>query len=152
MANTILLKKSGVANAVPLVGDLALGELAINYIDGNIFYKTAAGTVTVIASNKFLTVTGNVTGGNILTGGLISAAGNITGANINFGSGSVSGTGNVYASNFIGNISGNIDAAGSNTWVQFNDTGDILGATAGFTFTKTTNAVVVTGNVPVVIC
>jgi hypothetical protein len=92
-------------------------------------------------------ISGNANIGNIGTSGFITATGNITGGNINFGAGRVSGTGNVYASNFIGNISGNIDAAGSNTWVQFNDTGDLLGASAGFTFTKTSNAVAITGNV-----
>jgi hypothetical protein len=92
-------------------------------------------------------ISGNANVGNLGTSGFITATGNITGGNINFGAGRVSGTGNVYASNFIGNISGNIDAAGSNTWVQFNDTGDLLGASAGFTFDKTSNAVVITGNV-----
>jgi hypothetical protein len=55
-------------------------------------------------------------------------------------------SGNVTASNFIGNISGNIDAAGANTNIQFND-GDILAGSAAFTFDKTSNAVVVTGNI-----
>jgi hypothetical protein len=53
----------------------------------------------------------------------------------------------VTAANFIGNHIGNIDAAGSNTQVQFNDTGDILGASAGFTFDKTANLLTVAGNV-----
>ena len=92
-------------------------------------------------------ISGNANVGNLGTGGSITATGNVTGGNINFGAGRVSGTGNVYAANFIGNISGNIDAAGSNTQVQFNDTNDILGASAGFTFDKTSNAVVITGNV-----
>jgi len=92
-------------------------------------------------------ISGNANVGNLGTSGSITATGNVTGGNINFGSGRVSGTGNVYAANFIGNISGNIDAAGSNTQVQFNDTNDILGASAGFTFDKTSNAVVITGNV-----
>jgi hypothetical protein len=105
-----------------------------------------------VSTAGLITATGNVTGGNILTGGLISAtstitsASNITGGNILFGSGQVSGTGNVYASNFIGNISGNIDAAGSNTQVQFND-GDLLGASAAFTFDKATNVLAVGGQI-----
>jgi len=80
-----------------------------------------------------LVALGNITGGNILTGGIISAAGNITAP--------------YFIGNVQGNIVGNVDAAGSNTQVQFNDTGDILGASAGMTFDKTSNALAVTGNV-----
>jgi hypothetical protein len=72
--------------------------------------------------------TGNVTGGNLLTPGLISAAGNITGNYI------------------IGNIQGNVSAAGANTQVLFND-GNVANATSGFTFNKTANLVTVGGNV-----
>jgi filamentous hemagglutinin len=112
---------------------------AANVIGGNI---TTAGLITA---------TGNITGGNILTAGLISAtstitsAANITGGNILSG-GLGSFTGNVTAANFIGNIIGNIDAGGSNTQIQFNDA-DILAGSAGFTFDKTSNAVVANGNI-----
>ena len=62
MSNTILLKRSTVANSVPAAGNVELGELAINIQDGNLFYKNASNVVTVIASNQFVSVTGNVTG------------------------------------------------------------------------------------------
>jgi fibronectin-binding autotransporter adhesin len=112
----------------------------------------------LISATSTITSAANITGGNLLTGGLISATGavtsggftttgNVTGGNILYGSGIVSGTGNVYAANFIGNISGNIDAAGANTQVQFNDTGDILGASAGFTFNKVGNILTANGNI-----
>jgi hypothetical protein len=61
MTNTVLIKRSGVANSVPGSGNLIAGELAINYTDGNLFYKNSSNVVTVIASNQFLSVTGNVT-------------------------------------------------------------------------------------------
>jgi hypothetical protein len=77
---------------------LVPGELAINYTDGNLFYKNASNVVTVIASNKFSSVTGNVTGGNILTVGLVSATGNVTGGNITT-DGLISVAGNVTANN-----------------------------------------------------
>jgi len=108
MTNTVLIKRSGVANSVPVTGNLSLGELAINYADGNLFYKNSSGTVTVIASNKFLSVTGNVTGGNISSGGIVSATGNVTG-NYFIGNGSqltgitVSGTLSSTVDNFTGN-------------------------------------------------
>jgi hypothetical protein len=61
MTNTILIKRSAVANSVPASGNLQAGELAINYTDGNLFYKDSGGNVNVIASNKFVSVSGNVT-------------------------------------------------------------------------------------------
>ena len=79
MSNTILIKRSSTPNAVPSASSLSQGELAINLVDGNLFYKNSSDQVTVIASNKFLTVSGNVQGGNIVTGGRISATGNIAG-------------------------------------------------------------------------
>jgi len=106
----------------------------------------------LISATSTITSAANIAGGNLLTGGLISATStitttaNITGGNILFGSGQVSGTGNVYATNFIGNISGNIDAAGANTQIQFNDD-NLLGASAAFTFNKASNALVNSGNI-----
>jgi len=87
MANTILIKRSSAANSVPASGNLQPGELAINYADGNLFFKDGGGTVQTLASTQFVSVTGNVTGGNIVTVGSISASGNITG-NYIFGNGS----------------------------------------------------------------
>ena len=124
---------------------------AANITGGNLL------TGGLISATSTITSAANITGGNLLTGGLISSTGavtsggftttgNVTGGNILYGSGIVSGTGNVYASNFIGNISGNIDAAGSNTQVQFND-GDLLGASAAFTFNKATNVLAVGGQI-----
>jgi len=98
MTNTVLIKRSGTANAIPGSGNLSLGELAVNYTDGNLFYKDNLGAVKVIASNQFTSVTGNVTGGNIRTSGLITATGNITGGNILTG-GLISAAGNITGNN-----------------------------------------------------
>ena len=111
----------------------------------------------LISATSTITSAANITGGNLLTGGLISATGavtsggftttgNVTGGNLLYGSGIVSGTGNVYAANFIGNISGNIDAGGANTNIQFNDS-DLLNGSAGFTFNKVGNVVTANGNI-----
>ena len=83
-----------------------------------------------------LSVTGNVTAGNLVTSGVtinttISSSGNVTAPN--------------FIGNVIGNISGNITAPGSNTQVVFNDN-NLTNASAGFTFNKTTNAASITGN------
>jgi hypothetical protein len=77
------------------------------------------GNVAVFATtgeyvSGLLSVTGNVTGGNVLTGGLISATGNVTGSNVLTG-GLISATGNITGGNitiagtanistFIGNV------------------------------------------------
>jgi len=79
MANRILTKRSGIANAVPSSSNLALGELAINYADGSLFFKDTSNNVAVIASTQFANVSGNITGGNIDTAGDITALGNISG-------------------------------------------------------------------------
>lgn len=39
--NTIKLKKSNIASKIPTINDLELGELAINYTDGILYYKTS---------------------------------------------------------------------------------------------------------------
>jgi hypothetical protein len=109
-----------------------------------------------ITAGTTISATGNVSGGNLTTSGQVAATGNVSGGNINTAgtinaTGNVNGTGavfsgNVTAQNFIGNISGNIDAGGANTNIQFND-GDILAGSAAFTFDKVSNAVVATGNI-----
>jgi hypothetical protein len=40
MANLIKLKRSAVAGKAPVVGDLELGELALNTYDGKLYAKT----------------------------------------------------------------------------------------------------------------
>lgn len=73
MTNTILLKRSAVANSVPVVGDLQLGELALNYQDGNLFFKTASNTVALIASTKTANYSGTVQAANFE----VKSAGNV---------------------------------------------------------------------------
>jgi hypothetical protein len=50
MSNKVLLKKSSVASKIPLTSDLDYGELALNYTDGKLYYKTASNTIDVHAS------------------------------------------------------------------------------------------------------
>ena len=84
MANTILLKRSDVANSVPTAGNLVPGEVALNFADGNLFFKDLANNVVLLASTKLVTVTGNITGDNII-GNTSGTFGNITisGSNVN---------------------------------------------------------------------
>lgn len=46
MANKVLLKKSSVVSKVPVSSDLDFGELAINYADGKLYYKTASNQIS----------------------------------------------------------------------------------------------------------
>lgn len=48
MANTFKLKRSAVEGRVPTVGDLQLGELALNTYDGKLYTKKDNGTASVV--------------------------------------------------------------------------------------------------------
>ena len=80
MANKVLLKKSSVGARVPTTSDLDYGELALNYADGKLYYKTSTNTIksftddtsvvtlagTQTLSNKTLAspvITGSLTAG-----------------------------------------------------------------------------------------
>jgi len=86
MANTVIaLKKSATPSAIPLAGNLANGELAINYADGKLYYKAANGTIASISSsggNSFGTVNANNTLVVADTPGAIVSL--VSGTNINF--------------------------------------------------------------------
>lgn len=45
MSNTIQIKRSSTAAAIPTAGQLAVGELAVNLADRKLFTKNGAGTV-----------------------------------------------------------------------------------------------------------
>lgn len=48
MATTILVKRSNVASKIPLVGDLQLGEIAVNTYDGKMYIKRFDGVTETI--------------------------------------------------------------------------------------------------------
>lgn len=50
MANKIILKKSSVVGKEPLVTDLDYGELALNYADGRLYFKTADNQIDSFAT------------------------------------------------------------------------------------------------------
>jgi hypothetical protein len=161
MSNTIKLKRSNVANAVPASGNLEPGELAINYTDGNLFYKNNANTVTVIASNQFVSVYGNITGnlfigngsqlsninGNLLTVSNWSAGNVITNSIPNIGalrfnnsSGiSVSDLGNNEALVTLGSSFKTWEVAGQANLVAVGE--DVVEFVAGNGIVITTNAI-----------
>jgi filamentous hemagglutinin len=148
ISNGIVSAVSNITGGNVLTGGLVSATANItggNLLTGGLVSATANITGGNLLTGGLVSSTGNVDGGNINTAGLISATGNVTGGNINFGSGIVSGTGNIYANTIFANISGNIDAAGSNTEIQFNGPGDILAANANFTYNYATNLMTVNG-------
>jgi len=61
-ANKVLLKKSSVVSKVPQTTDLAYGELALNYADGLLYYKSANNVIQYFSdSNTSVTLTGTQT-------------------------------------------------------------------------------------------
>lgn len=51
MANTIKIKNTGTASNAPSAASLQFGELALNYADGKLYFKTGASTVDFLKSN-----------------------------------------------------------------------------------------------------
>ena len=90
-----------------------------NPAGGNTILQGATPSIT----GNTVSVSGNITGGNVVTGGLISASGNITGASIST-SGVVSATGNVTG----GNINTNTIVG---TALTFKSTGALNLSTTG---------------------
>jgi hypothetical protein len=68
MANTVVLKRSAVPNKIPTTSDLALGELALNTNDGNLFFKRDASGTQSILSVATLTGTQTLTNKTINLG------------------------------------------------------------------------------------
>jgi len=110
------------------------GNITGNYILGNGSQLTGiaasygnANVATFLAAygSNTVSTTGNITSGNVLTGGLISATANITGGNLRT-AGLISATGNITAQNFVGN-----GAALSNVTVSV--AGNIIGTQSNVT-------------------
>jgi len=116
----IQLYRTTTAAAVPLAADLAAGELAINTTDEKLYFKNAAGTVKLLASNAATSgVTSNIAGTGI---SVSSATGAVTITNTGVTS-AVAGTG-VAVSGATGAVTfsiGQAVATSSNT--QFNSLG-----------------------------
>jgi hypothetical protein len=102
-------------NANALIGDT---------LSSNVLYSS----LTQVGTLSNVSVSGNVVGGNVLTGGLISATSNVTGGNVLTG-GTISATGTVTGSSLLGSVaslSGNV--TGGNIL-----TGGLISATANIT-------------------
>lgn len=80
MSNQIILKKSSVQGKAPVAGDLEYGELAINYNDGKLYYKTSTNTIASFSSSETGTVSSVAVTSTDLTisGSPITNSGTIT--------------------------------------------------------------------------
>ena len=163
----IQLYYSTTASAVPIAGNLASGELAINIADGKVYYKDSGGVVRLLASQGDITSISFGTTGltpNTATGGAVTVSGTLVAANGGTGLSSYNGGDIIYASGSttltrlgIGsngqilqsngtspawvNASSIVGgAAGSNTQIQFNNSG-ALGASSNLTWNGSTLAI-----------
>lgn len=88
----IQLYYSSTASAVPLAGNMVTAELALNVVDGKLYYKSAAGVVTLLASSSSLTSVDTIsfgttgltpstpTTGNVVVAGTLAITNGGTGA------------------------------------------------------------------------
>jgi hypothetical protein len=73
MSNTIVLKKSSVAAKVPQTADLAYGEVALNYADGKLYFKSSSNAINFLGSSSATDTFSNKTialGSNTVSGTL----------------------------------------------------------------------------------
>ena len=104
---------TGTQTAASTVGGVITGSsVSVTGASSAGSYSTAGGVTAASVAGGVITgssasVTGTVTGssvvGGVITGTSLSTTGNVTGGNILFGTGIVSGTGNISAGYFIGN-------------------------------------------------
>jgi hypothetical protein len=144
------------SNDAQIRGDISGGNLIIQANVGGTIYNVAralGGNGTFAVANAAtigttLVVTGNVTGGNVLTGGLVSATGNVTGGNVIAATlvqgVTVSASGNVQAGNLrttgLVSATGNIDSAGNVTGTYlFGNGSQLTGLSAAVSVTKIVN-------------
>ena len=162
----IILFNSTTASNVPTTSNLAVGELAINVTDGKLFFNQS-GTIKVLANATYATSVSTISFGttgltpSTATNGVVAVAGTLITSNGGTGLSSyTAGDLSYYASGtaltklaigtngYILQSTGSAPswvaastvvggAAGSNTQVQFNNSG-ALGASANLTWNGTT--------------
>ena len=94
---TIQIGENGAAGSTTLID---IGPVTATTAAGLVTFNTATRVAIANTGASALSVAGNVTGGNVLTGGLISATANITGGNVLTG-GLISATANITGGNII---------------------------------------------------
>jgi hypothetical protein len=77
MATPIKLKKSSVANRVPLTTDLVYGELAVNYADAKLYFLNSSNAINYFISPGSIDTLTNKTLSNAIMAGTLTAAGSV---------------------------------------------------------------------------
>jgi hypothetical protein len=132
----ISLYYSTTAAAVPTSGNLVNGELAINITDEKLYFKNAAGTVKLLASNStsapVLSFSAGTTGftPNTATTGAITLAGTLATANGGTNLTSFTSGGALYATSTSALTTGTLPVASGGTGLTSGTSGGILAYTA----------------------
>ena len=141
----ISLYYSTTASAAPTAGNLVNGELAINIIDGKLYYKDNVGAVQIIATKAAVTNVNSISFGttgltpSTATTGVVTVAGTLAIANGGTNStttpvaGAVPyGTGTAYAFTAAGTSGYLLTSAGAGvpTWTATTGSGNVVLATS----------------------
>lgn len=111
-----------VSGGVGIAGNLHVGGNIVGNITVTGISLTGNVTGGNVISTGLITATGNITGGNIRTGGIVSATGNIIGGNVN--AGQLSLTGNVIS---VLNVTGNVNGGNIRTVGLVSASGNVTG-------------------------
>jgi hypothetical protein len=151
----IQLYYSTTAAAVPTSGNLVSGELAINITDEKLYFKNAAGTVKLLASNStsapVLSFSAGTTGftPSTATTGAITLAGTLATTNGGTGLTSFTSGGAVYASSTSALTTGTLPVASGGTGATTLTLNNVLlgnGTSAPQAVAPSTNGNVLTSN------
>ena len=140
----ISLYYSATASAVPLAANLVAGELALNTLDGKLYYKNSSNVVTLLASNAATTNVSSITFGSTgltpstATTGAVTVAGTLATANGGTNLTSFTSGGAVYATSTSALTTGTLPVASGGSGavtltgvLKGNGTSAFTAATAG---------------------
>jgi hypothetical protein len=137
---TITSTGANVTGTINATGNANVGNLGATNIVGTL--TTASQTnITAIGTLSSLSVTGNITGGNLISAGAISASGNVTGAYL-LGNGSqLTGISTSATKIFNGTSEANIGTSGGNANISIGGTSNVaVFATTGVSVTGVVSA------------
>jgi len=118
---TVSLGENGAAGSTT---NINVGPVTATTAAGLVTFNTATRVAIANTSATALSVAGNVTGANILTGGSATATGNIVAGNVST-AGLITATGNITGGNII--TGGAVSITGASTAASYSATGNVTG-------------------------
>ena len=118
---TIVVGENGAAGSTTLIN---VGPVTATTAAGLVTFNTATRVAIANTGASALSVAGNVTGGNVLTGGSATATGNIVAGNVST-AGLITATGNITGGNII--TGGAVSITGASTAASYSATGNVTG-------------------------